>query len=72
MSHHTDLDENIEGADKFQDWKKMSWTPTSMRRFQREMRLRPYTRRNWLWLRGLLLIQSRITSYHMFPPFEDT
>ena len=51
-------------------WKKMSWTPISMRRFQfqREMRLRPCIRRSWLWKRESLLILSRITSYHKCPP----
>ena len=38
--------------------------------FQREMRLRPYTRRSWLWKRGSLLILSRITSYHRCPPLK--
>ena len=33
--------------------------------FQREMRLRPYTRRTWSRTRGLLLILSRTTLYHV-------
>ena len=50
-------------------WEKMSWTPTSMRRFQfqRDMRQNPYIIRRWLWRRGSLLIRSRITLSHKCP-----
>ena len=78
MSHHTKLDENLEGADNFQAWKYR----VSLVREENE--LDSYINEEVLVLegddakalhkkmlvmeRGSFLILSRITSYHRCPP----
>ena len=78
MSHHTKLDEKLEGADNFRSWKyrislvleenELDTYISGEVPVQREMRLNPYTRRIWSRPGGLLLILSRITLYHKCLP----
>ena len=66
MSHHTKLDENLEGVDNFGSWKYRISLVLEENELDsyineevlvpEEMRLSPYTRINWSWLRELLLI----------------
>ena len=78
MSHHTKLDENLEGADNFRAW-KYRISPVL-----EENELDSYINEKVLVLEGdeakalhkrklvmykrIILIQSRITSYHRCPP----
>ena len=78
MSHHTKLDEKIEGADHFQAWKyriSLFLEENELDSYINEEvpvlegdEVRPYTRIIWLWKRGSFPILSRITSYHRCPP----
>ena len=78
MSHHTKLDENIEGDDNFQAWKyriSLVLEENELDSYINEEipvpegdEAKALHKKNLSWLRGLLLIQSRITSYHRCPP----
>ena len=78
MSHHTKLNENIEGDDNFRDWKyriSLVLEKNELDSYISEEvpvpegdEARPYIRRRWLWKIESLLILSRITSYHRCPP----
>ena len=76
MSHYTKIDENLEGAEKFRAWKYRISVVLEEKELDSyineevpvpEEDEAKAIRRSWIWLRGLLLIQSRITSYHRCP-----
>ena len=72
MSHHTNIDENLEGADNFRNWKyriSLVLDKNDLDSYIREEvpvpegdEAKALHKKKWSWLRGLLLIQSRITS----------
>ena len=78
MSHHTKLDEKLEGANNFQSWKytiSLVLEENELESYINEEvpvpegdEAKALQKKNWSWLRGLLLIQSRIASYHRCPP----
>ena len=78
MSHHTKLDENLEGGDNFRAWKyriSLVLEENELDSYISQKvpvpegdEAKALHKINWSWLRVLLLIQSRITSYNMRPP----
>ena len=78
MSHHTKLDENIEGADNFRAWKyriSLVLEENELDSYIHEEvpipegdEVKALHKKNFLWKRESLLILSRIISYHRCPP----
>ena len=78
MSHHTKFDENLKGADNFRAWKYRISLVLNENKLDSYINEEVLVREgdeakalhkiSWSWLRGLFLIQSRITSYHRCPP----
>ena len=78
MSHHTNLDEKLEGADNFRDSKyriSLVLEENELDSYISEEVLVPegdeakaLHKNNLVMERGSLLIISRITSYHRCPP----
>ena len=78
MSHHTKLDEKLKGANNFRAWKyriSLVLEENELDSYIHEEVPVPegdeaeaLHKKKLVMYRGLLLIQSRITSYHRCPP----
>ena len=78
MSHHTKIDEKLEGADNFRAWKNrisLVLEENELDSYINEEvpvldgdEAKDLHKNNLIWKRGSLLIQSRISSYHKYPP----
>ena len=78
MSHHTKLDENLEGADNFRAWKysiSLVLEENELDSYIHEEVLvlegdeaKALHKKKLVMIRGFMLIESRITSYDMCPP----
>ena len=77
MSHHTKLDENLKGADNFRAWKYRISLVLELNELDSYIHeevpvpegdeAKALHKKKLVMERGLLLIQSRITSYHRCP-----